>query len=53
MKKIVILKRHGEEIDNLETLLKKLFPECEICSVVVIDKDGKSQKDCIDNAPEQ
>ena len=42
MKKIVILNRHNGRSDDLEALLKKLFPECEICNALVIDKDGKS-----------
>ena len=38
----MILNRNTGRSDYLEVLLKKLFPECEICDAWVIDKDGKS-----------
>ena len=40
MKKIVLLNRYGEKTDALERLLKRLFPECEICRAAVPDKEG-------------
>jgi hypothetical protein len=45
VKKIVLLDNHGEKEDVLEALLKALFPECEICSVREMTKDGKSSVD--------
>ena len=42
MNKIVILNRYGEKTDALERILKRLFPECEICRAAVTDKEGKS-----------
>jgi len=41
VKRIVILDRHNRRSDDLKALLKKLFPECEICNAFVIDKEGK------------
>jgi len=41
VKRIAILKNYNSRSDPLEVLLKKIFPECEICNPLVIDKEGK------------